>query len=211
MNDRPFARKSGADLQALFESAKTDEATLKHLASELKHRHVPTARSLASKVERALKELTSRGKSDRATTSDSAPEPPPKAQDRVITCKGCAAKLRVRLIEGVHHMHCPDCKAQFIATFERDVLSVEFDRENNANGKESERLTLEDAYRVFDATESTPWEQIEKARRRLIQQYHPDKVAALGPKLRQIAEAEGKRINQAFDLLRTAIRSGDRG
>ena len=36
----------------------------------------------------------------------------------------------------------------------------------------------------------------------LIQQYHPDKVAALGLKLRAVAEEEGKRINKAYDMLR---------
>jgi hypothetical protein len=204
MSSRPYARKSGAELQALFESGKTDEATLKRLAKELKHRHVPTARTLASKVVEALNALNARTEPEAEGTRDAGPEPEQKAHDRIITCKGCAARLRVRLIQGVHRMHCPTCKMQFTASFENDVLSVEFDVDRDINGKENKRITLEDAYRLFAATSSTPWEHIEKARRRLIQQYHPDKVAALGPKLREVAEAEGKRINQAFDLLRTA-------
>ena len=65
-------------------------------------------------------------------------------------------------------------------------------------------MTLEDAYRVFDAKPDTPWEDIEQRRRRLLQQYHPDKVESLGPKLRRLAEVEGKRINIAFRLLHTS-------
>ncbi len=63
-------------------------------------------------------------------------------------------------------------------------------------------MTLGDAYELFHADKGTAWEEIELIRRKLIQQYHPDKVAALGPKLRELAEVEGKRINIAFALLR---------
>lgn len=210
MSSRPYARKSSAELQAMFECAKTDEATLKRLANELERRHVPTARTLAKKVDEALRNLGSQGtqcKPEPRTPESDVPKVKSEAaEDRVIPCKGCASKLRVRLVEGVHRMRCPTCKTQFTTSFENDVLSVEFDPNRRANGAESARLTLEEAYRVFEAGENTPWEQIERVRRKLIQQYHPDKVAALGPKLREVAEAEGKRINRAFDLLRTARR-----
>ena len=61
-------------------------------------------------------------------------------------------------------------------------------------------MTLADAYKLFGASENTAWEELERARRVLIQRYHPDKVANLGPKLQEVAEEEGKRINVAFGL-----------
>jgi DnaJ-domain-containing protein 1 len=45
-------------------------------------------------------------------------------------------------------------------------------------------------------------DDIRKAYRKLIQQYHPDKVAALGPRLRRVAEEESKTINEAYDYFR---------
>jgi DnaJ like chaperone protein len=33
-------------------------------------------------------------------------------------------------------------------------------------------------------------------------QYHPDRVAHLGPKLREVAEHEMKEINEAYDFFR---------
>ena len=30
-------------------------------------------------------------------------------------------------------------------------------------------------------------------------EYHPDRVAALGPKLRELAESESKKINAAYE------------
>ena len=45
-------------------------------------------------------------------------------------------------------------------------------------------------------------EDVKKRWRELTAQYHPDKVAHLGPKLREVAEKEMKEINQAYDCLR---------
>ena len=73
-----------------------------------------------------------------------------------------------------------------------------------AKGVDDEPITLGGAYALFEANEATSWESIEGKRRKLLQQYHPDKVASLGPKLRAVAEAEGKRINVAYALIRQA-------
>ncbi len=45
-------------------------------------------------------------------------------------------------------------------------------------------------------------EEIRKAYIEKVQQYHPDKVAHLGPKLRDFAEAEIKRLNAAYEILK---------
>lgn len=46
--------------------------------------------------------------------------------------------------------------------------------------------------------------EIKAAYRRLMQQYHPDRVAHLGKELRELAERKAKEINEAYDaLLRT--------
>lgn len=41
-----------------------------------------------------------------------------------------------------------------------------------------------------------------------IKEYHPDKVAALGPKLRELAEIESKKINAAYEFFTTKFRMG---
>ena len=45
-------------------------------------------------------------------------------------------------------------------------------------------------------------EEISAAYRRLVQQYHPDKVADLGPELRELAEQRMKEINAAYQSLK---------
>ena len=44
---------------------------------------------------------------------------------------------------------------------------------------------------------TTP-DEIRKKYRELVAQYHPDKVANLGPKLKTVAEEEMKKINEAY-------------
>jgi hypothetical protein len=57
---------------------------------------------------------------------------------------------------------------------------------------------VEDPYAVLGLPLEATFEQARSARNALLLQYHPDKVAGLGPKLREVAEAETKRINAAF-------------
>lgn len=57
---RPYAQKSVFDLEAIFERARNDPDELGRLSDELTFRSTAKARSLATKVEGALAELTSR-------------------------------------------------------------------------------------------------------------------------------------------------------
>lgn len=46
-------------------------------------------------------------------------------------------------------------------------------------------------------------DEVKRKWKQLTIQYHPDKVAHLGPKLRDVAEVEMKAINEAYDYFRT--------
>ena len=43
--------------------------------------------------------------------------------------------------------------------------------------------------------------EIDSAYRRLISQYHPDKVAGAAPELREAAERKAREINAAYDRI----------
>ncbi|HET6603431.1 MAG TPA: DnaJ domain-containing protein [Xanthomonadaceae bacterium] len=65
---------------------------------------------------------------------------------------------------------------------------------------------LADAYRTLgvepDATEA----ELDRAYRKLIAQYHPDRLAGAAPELRELADHRASAINAAYDAIRNSRR-----
>lgn len=57
-------------------------------------------------------------------------------------------------------------------------------------------------YEVLDVRPGASQEEISAAYRRLVQQYHPDKVANMAPEFRELAERRMKEINAAYEQLK---------
>ncbi|CBA14819.1 J domain-containing protein [Xanthomonas albilineans] len=60
----------------------------------------------------------------------------------------------------------------------------------------------EDPYRELGLTRDATDAEIELAYRRLMSQYHPDKVANASPELRASAEKKASQLNTAYDRIR---------
>ncbi len=205
MTARPYFRHSVTELNQLYEQAKDDAIELSRLAHELKLRQTSKEKAIARMVEKSIARLSEPEEKGSSRTTASSAEKEDKPRTTEVVCQGCAQNLRISIVPGISELRCPKCHIGFRATYVKDVFSVAFDKPDSESSKARNQegpMTLEEAFRVFDAKPDTPWEDIEKCRRRLLQQYHPDKVASLGPKLRKLAETEGKSINVAFQLLR---------
>ena len=61
----------------------------------------------------------------------------------------------------------------------------------------------DDPYRELGVRRDATDAEIELAYRRLISQYHPDKVAGASPELRARAEKKASQLNTAYDRIRT--------
>lgn len=203
---RPFIQKSIFEMQELYAASQSNPAELKRLLAELKHRKLPKANALADKVRKSLDALKQAPESGQPKESPNEPTAGATPTHKIVVCQKCGQRLRIELSEGKREQRCPTCKTLFTTAYQDGVLSVVFEGAEPENGPTQKpqplHVTLGDAYELFHADKGTAWEEIELTRRKLIQQYHPDKVAALGPKLRELAEVEGKRINIAFALLR---------
>ena len=64
------------------------------------------------------------------------------------------------------------------------------------------RSPRDNPYRVFALTADASDAEVEQAYRRLISQYHPDRLAGAAPELRQQAEAKAREINAAYDRIK---------
>ena len=58
-------------------------------------------------------------------------------------------------------------------------------------------------YNVLGVADNATDAEIDQAYRRLMSQYHPDKVAGAAPELRQQAEHKAREINAAYDRIKT--------
>ncbi|MBX8465813.1 J domain-containing protein [Deinococcus sp. RIT780] len=56
-------------------------------------------------------------------------------------------------------------------------------------------------HEVLEVSPTATLEDIKAAYRRLAKQYHPDRVASLGPEFRLLAEQRMKQINAAYEAL----------
>lgn len=125
------------------------------------------------------------------------------ADHSMIFCQECGIDLIVDHIVEQTEYCCPVCETNYIVSFSNSVLTIIFIKIRPVEMPfDFDSITLEDAYELFDADQHTSWNTIVYARKKLIQQYHPDKVSKLGNKLRELAESEGKRINIAYDLIK---------
>ena len=53
---------------------------------------------------------------------------------------------------------------------------------------------------ILEVSETAPLAEISASYKRIIRQYHPDKVASLGKELRELAEIKSKQINSAYQF-----------
>lgn len=65
------------------------------------------------------------------------------------------------------------------------------------------RLRRDDPYRVLGLTDEATDAEIDQAYRRLISQYHPDRMTGAATELRRQAEVRAREINAAYDRIRT--------
>ena len=91
-----------------------------------------------------------------------------------------------------------------------DESKTDNDEENNDADSISEiEENDEQFFQVLQTTEDSPrdFDSIKSIYRKKIAQYHPDKVAAMGPEIQQVAEQKAKEINEAYEHFRKKFSS----
>ena len=103
-------------------------------------------------------------------------------------------------------------------TDEPEESDGEQGREKTDGGKEDEQVT-DDSFASVKSEPETDLEELRFAEilgvekpfekenvkatyRKLIAQYHPDRVSAMGPEIRDVAEVKAKEINEAYEYFR---------
>lgn len=72
------------------------------------------------------------------------------------------------------------------------------DNGDRTRSRTDENRGADDPYAVLRISRTASQEEIKKAYRKLVRQYHPDKVAHLGDEFKALAEERFKQIQQAY-------------
>ena len=81
-------------------------------------------------------------------------------------------------------------------------LKLRSERETTKDDDSSHTSSHQDAYMILGVRRGDNFDEIRRAYRERMKEYHPDRVAGLGSELRELAERKAKEINMAFEELK---------
>lgn len=148
----------------------------------------------------------------RGALAEAPVEPPTAAahQPPILRCVCCNKRLRIPLLEGPGEVRCPTCQTEYAVHWQHTVClvqrieapAVESDTEDG-DAAESSAAAEVTPWSVLGLEEGSAWDAVERARRTLLQQYHPDRLGHVPPLVQQLAEREFKRVSEAYETLRS--------
>ncbi len=129
-----------------------------------------------------------------------------KANDsKIIRCPYCKKKIRIRIPVRNRNGKCPACSGSF--TIKEDNRGkIKVDKKESTYKKTStssrESFSIDDNYKILGVTAASTPDEVRTAYKMKIREYHPDRVAGLGEKLKKMADEESKKINKAYSELK---------
>jgi hypothetical protein len=136
-------------------------------------------------------------------------EPSPSAalQQPILRCVNCHKRLRIPVLEAPGEVRCPTCQTEYAVHWQAAVCLVQHIEPPEADRDTDEEAGSDTAaeatpWSVLGLEEGSPWDAVERARRTLLQQYHPDRLGHVPPLVQQLAEREFKRVSEAYETLR---------
>lgn len=209
MTARPLMQKTVGELETMFSTAPTDSNVLGQLSNELKHRNVPRALALYQKVQKALD----------GAHGPVAKTPPLPSK---ATNESAVDRLK-RVLEKARLERQPSQPELWSEppSVPEPVSAVSTPQEPPAKRSPAQpvspapsmaqrsapSMSAEEAYRLLNATPSTPWETIEVTRRAIVQLSSPANLQRLEGHKRTERLADAWRANQAYAVVRDARNS----
>jgi transcriptional regulator with XRE-family HTH domain len=140
-----------------------------------------------------------------------APEAAPRTSapaHGIMRCTCCQKRLRIPHLSGAGEIRCPACQTEYAVHWQAEVCVVqrqEVVADEPADEDDSEAgagIAPGEAWSLLGLAPGSEWESVERARRSLLQQYHPDRLGHVSPLVQQLAENAFKRVNDAYEVLR---------
>lgn len=120
--------------------------------------------------------------------------------ERIFLCPNCKQKIRVVLPLPSNRGKCSSCQNLFKVSSDEFGNIYIYGADKNKSTHDA-TLTVTDSFNILEINQSSTESEIKRAYKIKMKEYHPDKVASLGDKLKDIATKETKQINAAFKML----------
>lgn len=206
---RPLIRLGVGQLQELFSKSSSDPKVLMQLEQELKHRSALKANELLAQVRTAVKALAGGGAaaaSRQALGSVAAAHSKQSAQaiqPDLWTAKPQAGS------QGQDSSEAGQVTARPAKSMADGTVYVSGSAPATSTASEQTRpnesgnfsVTPAQAYKLLEANASTPWQEIELMRWKIVQRSHPGALKSARPEQRQSALHEAQKANSAYAVL----------
>ena len=159
--------------------------------------------------ERRGHEYTYNNKKHKQANANQNKEPGLKEplKSRIISCPDCNQRLKINL--PIHHevFRCRTCSSRLKIRIDTEGaiyithVIVEKRKHEYKPKNEDGPTTTTDSFNILGLAENATKEEIKKAYKIKMKEYHPDRVESLGEKLKVLAGAEAKKINKAYSIL----------
>lgn len=179
---RPLMQHGVGQLETLFASSKANLKVLKQLEHELQFRQVPRALALLEQVQAAIRAANSAAA---PVTTGSVPAKQPDLWTQPQAVQPTAPPPPTAQHPSSQPAEQAPAPRPPTAGTPPPALSMTFD----------------DACKLLKVAASSPWQEVEQARRQLVQLSHPARVASLTPERRDQVRAEALRVNAAYAVL----------
>ncbi|MDO9203142.1 MAG: J domain-containing protein, partial [Hydrogenophaga sp.] len=200
---RPLQALTVDELAELHREHADTPAVVALLRTELTSRPFSKTEQLRAAVAR---ETVAQPEPEATPRPDAAPAP------GILCCSRCQKRLRIPHLPEPSEIRCPSCRTEYTVHWQGLVCLVQAladtatgedeDSEDRTEAVDEPATEPADAWTVLGLAPNSPWEQVERARRSLLQQYHPDRLGHVSPLVRQLAEAAFKRVSDAYEALK---------
>ena len=125
----------------------------------------------------------------------------------IMRCTACQKRLRIPHLSAPGEIRCPACQTEYHVHWQASVCVVQQQvrvEEGPAPEDESAgaEMDADEAWAVLGLAPGSDWAEVERARRSLLQQYHPDRLGHVSPLVQQLAENAFKRVGDAYEVLK---------
>lgn len=220
----PLAKLSLDELNFLADRNSHSEAALRRIYAHVSAKKPSKTEQLKSKLERMLQVggqlftreevqiLVAKARQEASRYTHFAEG---GVQFAVFACQGCANKIRVPLNRGSGLSTCPVCGEVYSLRQDGREIVIEpmagARRKKNPGQQEHSRertslgavpsMRRSEAYRVLGLSPGASEQDISQARKRLLQQLHPDKHQASPERVKALVEEEFKKVEAAYKKL----------